>query len=141
MVKTRPCAGSATEPATGTAVDAERHVYCPVLARRLAEFAGSIERIDHPHSLMPKALLVVLALLGQDGVVGSERSETGHDQPVGASIAFVAQPALISGIVAGTAQTDEQKAGFTGDLPRNLVIVPGRLIGRRCVCYRLHSSP
>ena len=49
----------------------QRHVDGPVVAGRLGELAGAVERVDDPDPVGVEACLVVAALLGEHRVVGA----------------------------------------------------------------------
>ena len=65
------------EVALAVAALPEGHVHGPVVARRLGELAGAVERVHDPDPVAGEPDLVVLALLGQHGVARSVLARAG----------------------------------------------------------------
>ena len=74
-------------------------VHGPVVARRLGELAGAVERVDDPDPAGVQPDLVVLALLGEDGVVRPVLGEQGHQQLVGGLVAGVLELAALEALL------------------------------------------
>jgi hypothetical protein len=86
----------------------------PVVSRNLAELAGAVERIDDPHALRAEPHVVVLALLGEDGVRGPGLAQSRHEQLVGLGISGGAE---LGGLTApALAQPQEKVARTRGEL-------------------------
>ncbi len=92
------------------------YVHGPVHPRRLAELSGAVEGVDDPDPVGAEAGLVVLGLLGQDGVTGERLGQSGEDQVVGPPVALVLEGAGINALVAQSGpEGDEQLPGRFGD--------------------------
>ena len=71
------------------AVLPQRDVDGPVVARRLGELAGAVERVDDPHPARGEAGLVVGRLLGQHRVVGPVLGQDAVELGLGGGVAGV----------------------------------------------------
>ena len=101
-------------------------VHGPIGPVAFGELAGAVERIDDPHPTGGEPAPVVLALLGQDRVVGLEAAQLVDEELVGEAVTLVAE--LLGRQSGGTGpgpQRLEQPAGLAGEE------VGGGVIGRR----------
>ena len=95
----------------------------PIDTGRLGELSGAVQGVDDTHPLGSEAFEVVLALLGQDGVVRSSHPELGHEQLMGLAVALGLQHARRRVFGHQPApKFDEQPAGPSGQLGRQLMI-------------------
>ena len=81
--------GPGDEVATVDGTGPQRDVHCPVVAGRLGELAGAVERVDDPDSVGRQPGLVVLALLGKDCVTRTMLGDQPHQQVVGRAVSGV----------------------------------------------------
>ena len=96
----------------------------PVGARNLTELTRAVEWVDDPGAFGIEAYEVVLAFLGEDGVVGSSGTQARHEELVGPAVTFVLAFGRF-GVGELAAHGEQQLAGLGRQPGRQLVVVLG----------------
>ena len=92
----------------------------PVVARRLGELTGAVERVDDPDPVALEPPAVVLALLAEDHVVGADLGQQPHQQLVRGLVAGVLERPALEPLLA---HLEQQVAGLGGGPGGHLVVV------------------
>jgi hypothetical protein len=94
----------------------------------LAELTGAIERIDDPGPGACQSGLIILALLRQHGIVGTQGGQLFHQPVMGTQIAGILDGAFLG---AGGHQfgphLEQERSCCTCEVDRQFVVAHGRL--------------
>ena len=93
---------------------------CPVVARRLGELTGAVEGVDDPDAVALEPSAVVLALLAEHHVVGTDLAQQAHQELVRRLVTGVLERATFESLLA---HAQQQVAGLRRGPGGHLVVI------------------